>query len=177
MKNKEKVAEAVGIGAVIFQELSHSRIKDYMFSWDTSLSFEGETGPYVQYTHARANSVLEKAAVYDYTDIFNNSTKIETLLETELNYQLLVEEETFSILKIIYKLPEVIIKAMERNEPFLLTRQIIDLAQAFNKFYHEYPILVDDPELKKARLLLVLTTKNVLKTGLKLLGIKAPDKM
>jgi len=177
LKNKEKVAEAVGIGAVIFQELSHSRIKDYMFSWDTSLSFEGETGPYVQYTHARANSVLEKAAVYDYTDIFNNSTKIETLLETELNYQLLVEEETFSILKIIYKLPEVIIKAMERNEPFLLTRQIIDLAQAFNKFYHEYPILVDDPELKKARLLLVLTTKNVLKTGLKLLGIKAPDKM
>ncbi|NLM98028.1 MAG: arginine--tRNA ligase, partial [Halanaerobiaceae bacterium] len=176
LKDKEKIAEEVGIGAVMFQELSHSRIKDYTFSWDNTLSFEGETGPYVQYTHARANSVLEKAAVYDYADILD-STNIETVLEKEVNYKLLTEDEAFSILKIIYKLPEVIIKAMERNEPFILTRQIIDLAQAFNRFYHEYPILVDDPELKRARLLLVLTTKNVLKTGLALLGIKAPDKM
>lgn len=181
LPDKEKVAREVGIGAILFQELSHSRIKDYLFSWDTALSFEGETGPYVQYTHARACSVLEKAGVKTFADIFAINGK-ETTVEPggaleNVDYGLLLEDEAYQVIKQIYTFPESIIKAMERNEPFLITRNIIDLAQAFNKFYHGYPILVEDPELRKARLLLVLCTKIVIKTGLKLLGIESPEKM
>ncbi|MEJ6951676.1 arginine--tRNA ligase [Natronospora cellulosivora (SeqCode)] len=168
LENKDKVSEEVGVGAVIYQELSHSRIKDYQFSWDTALSFEGETGPYVQYTHARANSVLEKAGFNEDIDI----NKLE-----EIDYQVLTEDEPFSVLKLIYNFPDIIIKAMEKNEPFLITRHITDLAQAFNKFYHEHPILVDDEGIKEARLLLVFIAKNVIKIGLNLLGISAPNKM
>lgn len=182
LENKKQVAKDVGIGAILFQELSHSRIKDYLFSWDSTLSFEGETGPYVQYTHARANSVLNRANISDYKDIFtredNDSLNdLNNILENELDYSLLTEDEPFKVIKLIYNMPDIIIKAMERNEPFLLTRHVIDLAQAFNKFYHEYPILVDDLDLKKTRLILVLTAKTAIKIGLNLLGIKAPNKM
>ncbi|MFW6022434.1 MAG: arginine--tRNA ligase [Halanaerobiaceae bacterium] len=177
LENKEQVAKDVGIGAIMFQELSHSRIKDYLFSWDTALSFEGETGPYVQYTHARANSVLEKAGVETYKDILDVSENIEKILEKGLDYTLLTEDEAFNVIKLIYNMPDIIIKAMERNEPFLITRHITDLAQSFNKFYHEHPILVNDEKTKKSRLLLVYTTKKVIKIGLNLLGIKAPKKM
>lgn len=162
LNNKAKVAKQVGVGAVIFQELSHSRIKDYLFSWDETLSFEGETGPYVQYTHARANSVLQKADI----DI----DKID-------DYSYLTEEIPFKLIKLIYEFPGVVIKAMKRNEPSFITRQIINIAQSFNKFYHEYPVLVDEIEVKNARLMLVKSVKSVLNIGLKLLGIDAPDQM
>ena len=182
LPDKEKVAREVGIGAILFQELSHSRIKDYLFSWDTALSFEGETGPYVQYTHARANSVLDRANVRSFADILaiNNEedpVDLNQALEKGIDFSLLLEDEAYQVIKQIYSFPETILKAMERNEPFLVTRNIIELAQAFNKFYHEYPILVDDPELRKARLLLVLSTRTVIKIGLNLLGIEAPEKM
>lgn len=182
LPDKEKVAREVGIGAILFQELSHSRIKDYLFSWDTALSFEGETGPYVQYTHARAKSVLDRANVRSFADILaiNNEedpVDLNQALEKGIDFSLLLEDEAYQVIKQIYSFPETILKAMERNEPFLVTRNIIELAQAFNKFYHEYPILVDDPELRKARLLLVLSTRTVIKIGLNLLGIEAPEKM
>ena len=102
---------------------------------------------------------------------------LDAALENNVDYGLLLEDEAYQVIKQIYAFPETIIKAMKRNEPFLVTRNIIELAQAFNKFYHEYPILVDDPEIRKARLLLVLSAKNVIKIGLKLLGIEAPEKM
>ena len=182
LPDKEKVAREVGIGAILFQELSHSRIKDYLFSWDTALSFEGETGPYVQYTHARANSVLERANIRTCADIFaldggEAPADLDAALENNVDFGLLVEDEAYQVIKQIYAFPDTVIKAMKRNEPFLVTRNIIELAQAFNKFYHEYPILVDDPEIRKARLLLVLSAKNVIKIGLNLLGIEAPEKM
>ena len=183
LEDKNQVAHDVGIGAIIFQELSHSRIKDYLFSWDSALSFEGETGPYVQYTHARANSVLEKAGISNYQDIINQNNKdneeenFDTGLEANINYEFLTEEEAFAVIKLIYTIPDTIVKAMEKNEPFLITRHITDLAQSFNKFYHEYPILVDNPDLRKARLALVYTAKTVIKIGLNLLGIKAPEQM
>lgn len=162
LENKDEVAEMVGVGAVIFNDLSNSKIKDIVFNWDRMLSFDGETGPYVQYTHARACSVLRKADI----DI--------TALES---YSELIHEEAFSIIKLLYTFPDTIIKAMERNEPSYITRHIIDIAQDFNRFYHEYPILVDDEGIKKARLLLVYAVKTVLKLGLALLGIEAPEKM
>ncbi len=178
LENKKQVAQDVGIGAIIFQELSHSRIKDYLFSWDSALSFEGETGPYVQYTHARSNSVLKKANISNYQDIINiNDIHNENNDLENVNYDLLTEDEAFNVIKQIYKMPDAIVNAMEKNEPFLITRHITDLAQSFNKFYHEYPILVDDLEIRKVRLLLVYTAKTAIKIGLNLLGIKAPNQM
>jgi arginyl-tRNA synthetase len=162
LQGKDDIARKVGIGAIIFNDLSNSRIKDIVFNWDRMLSFDGETGPYVQYTHARANSVLEKAKypVINLTD-----------------YSILSSDEEINTVKLLQQFPKVIISAMEKNEPSLLTRHIINIAQAFNKFYHEYPILVEEKEIQQARLLLVYGVKIVLKTGLALLGIEAPDKM
>ncbi len=178
LENKKQVAQEVGIGAIMFQELSHSRIKDYLFSWDSALSFEGETGPYVQYTHARSNSVLEKANISNYQDILNiNDLDTKNNDLDKVNYTLLTEDESFNVIKLIYTMPDAIVKAMKKNEPFFITRHITDLAQSFNKFYHEYPILVDEPEIRQARLLLVYTAKTAIKIGLNLLGIKAPDQM
>ncbi|AZO95512.1 arginine--tRNA ligase [Halocella sp. SP3-1] len=162
LNDKDEIAEKVGIGAIIFNDLSNSKIKDVVFNWDRMLSFDGETGPYIQYTHARANSVLEKG-----------QTEINTLTD----YSDLSNPEAFNLIKLLSAFPETIIKAMERNEPSYIARHIINLAQGFNKFYHEYPILVEDETTKKARLLLVFATKTVIKNGLSLLGIEAPDKM
>jgi len=162
LENKEEVAKQVGIGAVIFQELFNQRIKDYVFSWDRTLSFEGETGPYVQYTHARINSLLERGK-------FNQ--------EDNINYSLLNTEEEINITRLLYDFPKVVVDAMEKNEPYFITRHIVEIAKAYNKFYNSYPIITDDIEIKKARLMLSFTAKTVLKTGLDLLGIEAPERM
>ena len=162
LENKEEVAKQVGIGAVMFQELFNNRIKDYVFSWEKLLSFEGETGPYVQYTHARANSLLEKG---------------EFSLETKINYSLLTENDEINLIRLLYKFPEIVIDAMEKLEPSFITRHITEISKAFNKFYNSCPILSVEEELKDARLMLVFATKTVIKTGLALLGIEAPNRM
>ncbi|ACL69578.1 arginine--tRNA ligase [Halothermothrix orenii] len=162
LENKEEVAKIVGIGAVIFQELYNSRIKDYVFSWDRTLSFEGETGPYVQYTYVRTKSVLNKS-----------NYKFKKLDD----YSLLTDEDAFNVIKLISQFPDTIIKASERYEPSIITRHITELAKAFNKYYHDNQILVDDQKVREARLFLVYAVNTVLKTGLSLLGIKTPEKM
>lgn len=162
LENKEEVAKQIGIGAVIFQELFNQRIKDYVFSWERTLSFDGETGPYVQYTHARTNSLLEKGE-------FN--------IEDSVDYKLLGSEDEINIIRLIYDFPNIVMDSMEKNEPFFVTRHIVEIAKAFNKFYNSSPIIVEDLELKKARLLLTYAVKNVIRTGLNLLGIEAPLKM
>lgn len=162
LENKEEVAKKVGIGAVIFQELFNQRIKDYVFSWDRTLSFEGETGPYVQYTHARSNSLLEKGG-------FN--------IEDKVDYSLLNNDDEINIIRLLYDFNKVVIDSMEKNEPYFITRHIVEIAKAFNKFYNSTPIIVEDEELKKARLLLVYGTNTVIRVGLGLLGIEAPQKM
>ena len=162
LEDKEEVAKQVGIGAVIFQELFNQRIKDYVFSWDRTLSFEGETGPYVQYTHARINSLLKRGE-------FNIDDKVD--------YSLLKNEEEVNITRLLYEFPRIIMDSMEKYEPFFITRHIVDIAQAFNKFYNSTTINTDDIELKKARLMIAYATKTVIKTGLDLLGIEAPERM
>ena len=162
LADKEEVAKQIGIGAILFQELFNQRIKDYVFNWDRTLSFEGETGPYVQYTHARANSLLEKG-------VFDESGKID--------YSLLTSEDETNIIRLIYDFPNTIVDSMEKNEPFFITRHIVDLAKAFNKFYNSTSIIVEDEILKNTRLALTYTTKTVIRTGLGLLGIEAPNKM
>lgn len=162
LENKDEVAKKVGVGAVVFQELYNNRIKDYTFSWNKTLSFEGETGPYVQYTYARTCSIINKA-------------KID--IDDKVDYTLLKEDIEFEITKALYDFSNVIEDAMFKYEPFYITRYIVDLAQKYNRFYNKCPILKEEEELKKARLLITLGVNKVIKTGLNLLGIETPEKM
>lgn len=162
IENLEKTVKDVGVGAVIFQELSNSRIKDYVFTWDKTLSFDGETGPYVQYTHARCCSVLRKAGEE---------------VSADINYDLISDENSSEVLKLIGDFNKNILVALRKSEPHIITRFVLDLAQAFNKFYHDNPILVDDAETRKARLALVEATRQTIKNALALLGIHAPERM
>ncbi len=162
LENKAEVAKAVGVGAIVFQELFNNRIKDYTFSWENAMAFEGETGPYVQYAHARANTLMTKAGI---------------TADGKCDYELLSDEASTQLARKIYQFPEVIVGAMEANEPSKITRYVVQLAQIFNKFYQQNQINVEDENLKKARLELVSAAKQTIKNALKLICIKAPDKM
>lgn len=159
--DKEKLASQVGVGAIKFQELFNQRIKDYTFDWDNTLSFDGETGPYVQYTHARINSILTRG---DFKPV-------------EINTSLLTQENEVNLLRLIYNFSNVVVDAHEKYEPYFVTRHIAELAKEFNKYYNSTQILVEDEELKKQRLMLAYAVKVVIKSGLGLLGIEAPNKM
>ncbi len=167
-ENLEETAKAVGIGAVIFQELSNNRIKDYVFSWDRVLNFEGETGPYVQYTHARACSVLRNAG----EELVAKACEFK-----DIDFSYLTGDAAYTLVKLMYELPDVIADAAEKYEPSVVTRHLIDIAQGFNRFYHEEHILVDNEAEKLAKVALVKAAKNVIANGLALLGMKAPEKM
>lgn len=162
IENKEELAKQVGIGAIKFQELFNQRIKDYTFDWDKTLSFEGESGPYVQYAHARICSLLNKGN-------FDINSKIDpTLLNNEME---------INILRNLYKFTEVVKDAAEKYEPFFISRYVVELAKDFNKYYNQVTINVDDEKLKNTRLMLCYSVKNVISEGLSLLGIEAPEKM
>ncbi|MCL2015652.1 MAG: arginine--tRNA ligase [Defluviitaleaceae bacterium] len=181
LENKAEVAEQVGIGAIIFNQMYNSRIKDAIFSWERMLNFEGETGPYVQYSHARACSVLEKAGLLD-KDTEPNPQNLANYQNFYLpakipQYaELLTDDESFEILRLIYNFPEKIAEAAEKYEPFIISRFLVALAQAFNKFYNTHQVLTGD-EVQVARLTLVFAAKTVIASGLALLGIAAPKKM
>ena len=163
LTNKEEVAKQVGIGAVIFNDLYNNRIKDVVFSWDRMLNFDGETGPYVQYTHARACSILKR------TD--------EKIGEKTIDFSKLTDEASVEVCKLLEQFPAKIADAAAKLEPSVVTRHLVDMAQAFNKFYHDNPILNSDEDVRTARLALVYAVKIVLADGLKLLGISAPEQM
>ena len=163
----DEVSKEVGIGAVIFQELSNNKIKDYVFSWDKVLNFDGETGQYVQYTHARASSVLRKAAAA--------GVDVDSLGSIDPSY--LGSDSAYTLAKLLYRVPEVILEAAEKYEPSIVTRHLVDIAQSFNKFYHDEHILTDDKEERKANLALVVAAKTAIKNGLRLLGMEAPERM
>ena len=162
--NIDETAKQVGVGAVVFNELSNNRIKDYVFSWKQVLDFNGETGPYVQYTYARCASILRNAGD-DAKDLKGFDPSYVT------------GEAAYTLAKEIYALTDVIIEAGEKYEPSILTRHIVDMAQAFNKFYHDEHILTDDKEERKAKLALVVAAKTAIKNGLRLLGMEAPERM
>ncbi len=166
--NLDATARQVGIGAVIFQELSNNRIKDYVFSWDKVLNFEGETGPYVQYTHARAASVLRNGG--------DSANQIIASAD-QANMDFIAGDSAYELAKLIYRFPEIILDAAEKYEPSIVTRHIVNIAQSFNKFYHDEHILVKNEEEKKAKLLLVYAAKQTIKNGLALLGMEAPERM
>lgn len=161
LENKEKTAETVGVGAVIFGTLFSSRIKDITFSYDKALNFDGETGPYVQYTCARCKSVLRKAEEKDFSAI-----KIGE-----------VNDEEYALCSLLARFPEVVKQSAEKYEPSFITRYSVDVAKAYNKFYFDCRILNAEEEVKKYRLALTEATLHVLTNALALLGINVPEKM
>ena len=169
IENLEEITSQVGIGAVVFNELSNNRIKDYTFKWDQILNFDGETGPYVQYTHARCASLLRKAG----EDIVAKAQDPKNV-----DFALLAKSDSaYELTKLIYAFPGVVEQAGEKYEPSIITRHIIDIAQCFNKFYHDEHIIVDDDVEKTSKIALVIATKRVIATGIGLLGMKAPERM
>ena len=162
LPNKEEVSRQVGIGAILFNDLYNQRIKDVTFTWEKIHSFDGETGPYVQYTYARAASVLRKTGI---TEV------------GEIDPSLVTDETSVALLKEIERFPEVIKVAADRLEPSVISRYVMGVAQSFNRFYHENQCNVEDQKLKEARVKIVILAKQVIKDGLDLLGIQCPEQM
>jgi len=169
LADKEAVAEQVGLGALIFNRLYNGRIKDSVFNWQNMLNFDGETGPYVQYCHARTCSVLEKAGIA--ADSNSNAPA------ADFDAALLTGAEAFAVARLLHDYPAAIADAAEKNEPFLIARHLVASAQAFNGFYHHNIILADDAATRAARLALTQAVQKVLHGGLYLLGIDAPRAM
>ena len=166
LENKDDVAKKVGIGAIIFNDLSNSRVKDEVFDWNTILNFQGETGPYIQYTYVRTKSVLEKAEV----DVNNISFDM-------VNLDSLGDSYSQNIIKLLYDFHNVLVQVTEKSEPSILSRYLIDLAKSYSVFYNENRIMVDDLRLKNSRIYLTFAVGKVLKIGANLLGMGMPEKM
>ncbi len=163
MDNKDIEAEKIGIGAVVFNNLCSTIIKDQVFDWDTALNFNGETGPYIQYVYVRTNSVLEKAGYKpDYSNV---------------DVSILNDKTAVNVLTNLYQFESVLQEVVNKNEPSLLARYLISLGQSFSNFYNENKIIVDDKAVQDARLYLCYAVGLVLKIGGQLLGMQMPDKM
>ena len=170
LENKEEIAKKVGIGAVIFNDLSNNRIKDEVFEWDAILNFQGETGPYVQYTFVRTKSIIEKAG-YSFEEMEKGNMLKNVVTEH------LLDSDSQNILKLIYNFEDVLKQVTDKNEPSILSRYLIDLAKAYSAFYNSNKVIVDDEDVKNARIFLTYITGKILKIGAGLLGIQMPDKM
>lgn len=156
-------AKMVGVGAVLFNDLYNQRIKDVSFSWDKLLNFNGETGPYVQYTYARCSSILRNLENYDEN--------------APIDYSLITDADSIDLLKEINRFPQVVVDASEKYEPSQVARFAVAVAQSFNKFYNANRINIEDTELKNARAALVKLTRSTIKSAMLLLGIECPEQM
>ena len=164
LDDKELVARQVGVGAVVWNALYNNRIKDVVFSWDKALNFDGETGPYAQYTYARCCSVLRKG-------------EDEDVKNGEIDYRALEDAQALALIKAIAAFPDAVREAAQRYEPYLVSRSVIDVCASFNKFYYDHRIMEADPSVRRARLALTRAARNAIAAGLYLLGIEAPEKM
>ncbi len=169
-KEKQQRAEFIALGAIKFFLLRTDPIRDMVFNPEESISFEGETGPYIQYTHARACAILRKA----HQPITELKTKTTT---KNIKYERLTETIEKKIIKYLLQFPSAIEESATHLKPHLLCRLLLDLAQSFNEYYHAHPVINEDLELMNARLALVDSVRQVLENGLNLLGIKAPEEM
>ena len=163
LSDKPAIARQVGVGAVVWNALYNSRIKDVVFSWDKALNFDGETGPYAQYTHARCCAVLRKAGMEE--------------LPEDLDYSLLSDEDSLRVIRAIGNFPRAVREAAQKYEPYLVSRAVIAVCQAYNKFYYEHRIIGEEEQVQKARLALTAAAKSVISTGLFLVGLAAPERM
>lgn len=162
LEDKETVARQIGVGAVVWGVVYNGRIKDIVFSWDKALNFDGETGPYAQYTHARCCSVLRKAGGYD---------------RAKIDYSALSDEASSALVKAIAEFPAAVSEAAEKYEPYIISRSVINVCSCFNKFYYDNRIMDENEGVRNARLALTDAARNVIKTGLYLVGLEAPEKM
>jgi arginyl-tRNA synthetase len=170
------VAEKIGLGAVIYTFLKNGRERDIVFSWEEMLDFEGDSAPYVQYTYARARSILRKAGLDDAPPANWSSEVLNRLSSDDLSR--LATDDEFTLAKLLDGFSQAVRKAAEINEPYILVRQVTSLARAFNKYYNHEPILgTDDPALRRARLQLLQAVCLAIKTGLGLVGISVVDRM
>ncbi len=163
LPDKDDIAKKVGIGAVLFNDLYNQRIKDVSFSWDKVLNFDGETGPYVQYTYVRCASILRSLPDFE--------------PNKDIDYSLITDPASIDLLKELVRFPEVIKAASEKYEPSMVARFSVAVAQAFNKFYNDNRINVEDEALRNARVTLVYITKEIIREALSLLGIECPEHM
>ena len=161
LENKDAVARQVGVGAVVFFALYNNRIKDIDFYWDRALNFDGETGPYVMYTHARCCSVLRKAGECDVAP----------------DFAALSDPEAQDVVRLLEQFPEILKAALNKSEPSMITRFSVDLSQAYNKFYYEHKVMVDDPGVRAARLMLTRAARQTIAKALDLIGLEAPERM
>ena len=163
LNDKEETAKKVGVGAIIFHDLFNQRIKSVDFSWKEVLNFDGTTGPYAQYTYARAKSVLRKA---------------DKMAEVcEVDFEALTDDVTYNLVKVLAGYEDAVINAAEKNEPSVVARYVISLATAFNKFYHDCNILQAKEKEKKARLILTDWVQKILYEACGLLGMECPEEM
>ena len=162
LEDKETVARQIGVGAVVWGVVYNGRIKDIVFSWDKALNFDGETGPYAQYTHARCCSVLRKSGGYD---------------RAKVDYSALSDEASSALVKAIAEFPAAVSEAAEKYEPYIISRSVINVCSCFNKFYYDNRIMDENEGVRNARLALTDAARNVIKTGLYLVGLEAPEKM
>lgn len=162
IEDKESVARDVGVGAVIWSVLYNSKIKDINFTWERALNFDGETGPYTQYTYARCQSVLRKAGAFDASDI---------------DCSVLTDASSMALVRALAAFPDAVKSAAFKNEPFVVSRAVMDICSAFNKFYYDNRIIGEAENVKNARLALCQAAGTVIKTGLYLIGLKAPERM
>ena len=163
LPDKDNTARKIGVGAVLFNDLYNQRIKDVSFKWEKLLNFDGETGPYVQYTYARCASILRKQEDF--------------AADADIDYAALNEPETIDLIKEISRFPQVVKDAAERFEPSVVARYSVALAQSFNKFYNTVRVSVEEKNLRKARLTLVYITKKIIHDSMDLLGIECPEQM
>ena len=163
LENKEEIAKKIGVGAVIFNDLYNSRIKDEIFDWDTMLNFNGETGPYMQYIYVRTKSLLEKAGYIPEI--------------SEVDFTKLTDIQSLRVVKLIYSFEDILKQSAEKYEPYIIARYLIKLAQAFSSFYNENKIIVEEKDVQNARIYLTYATGLVLKIGAEILGIQMPEKM
>jgi arginyl-tRNA synthetase len=164
---RERIARAVGIGAVKYNDLKQGPERDIIFDWDKILSLEGNSGPYLQYTYARAQSVLRKAGKFHLAGVHPHTFEVGGF-----------NEEEMAILRTIYKFPEVVLGAAKNFAPNLICNFLFDLAQKYNNFYNLHPIIkAPSPEIVDFRLALTKSTAQAIKNGLTLLGIEALERM
>ena len=163
LENKEEVARKVGVGAVIFNDLSNNRIKDEIFDWDMLLNFQGETGPYIQYMYVRTNSLIKKAGYMPKM--------------SDIDFKKLDDKESISIISLLYSFGEIVKDAGNNNEPSIISRYLLELAKNYSNFYNEHKIICEDKKEQDARLAITHAVQIVLKTGCILLGMEMPEEM
>ena len=163
MENKEEEAKKIGIGAVIFNNLCSTIIKDQVFDWNIVLNFNGETGPYIQYVYVRTKSILDKLGYVPTID--------------QVDFSVLQDKSSITVLKTLYNFENVLKSVVDKNEPSILARYLIELATAFSNFYNDNKIIDEDETVKNSRVYLAYAVSNTLKVGAKLLGIDMPNRM